>query len=878
MENIANATCEYGLSPYIGRDVNALNPCFISWVCTIFAAHFIFIGLFQYYELRQKTKGPQNFKYTSFWTFKDVSPLHLLHLINVLFQCILLLLQLSWVKNEPNWTKYNIGLNLFYVAIIYFYSSWLSYFKSSCAMGHGIFYFMIYIFIVAFQISQRYFFNDDEKLNVVKNGDAAMLVDILLLINSFAILIYDSAFFQYSPQLSEYFTENNIYPPVNALANITFTWMNKLIVDTYNSNKIEDPSNMPLPPFDLDIAEATDLVKANWEYEIWSERNSLLIAMLKTFGKTIAVAIGYEVIKDLLSVIQPQFFRLFIESFNIDDRTLPILNGFFVAIGLFLLNISSTILSNQFFINIFEAGLKIRGTLMSLIYQKSLRLSLEAREVKSTGDVLNLMSVDVIRIQRFFENAQLLIGAPIQLVGILISLYILLGKATAGGLVAMFIMIPINSYLSKLYKRLFKTQMKYKDKRIKTVTEILNSMKSIKLYAWEKPMLDRLNHVRNDLELENFKTIGIVSNVMFFCWNVIPLLVTCSTFVLFTYVTDKVLSPQVVFPALTLFTMLNDCLFTVPQMINNIIEISVSLKRLKDYLLAEELDTSFIDRLKPSEVDPTIEISNATFLWKSPKSIKSTLNNDEEAEVSSPGVALKNIENFTAKNHELTCIVGRVGSGKSTFLQAILGQLPCVSNDSTPSIPPKLVIRAGTVAYCPQQPWIMNASLKDNILFGYRFDEAVYQRTLKACQLLPDLEILPDGDGTLVGEKGISLSGGQKARLSLARAVYARADLYLLDDVLSAVDSHVCKNIIEQVLDREHGLLRNKTVILTTNAINVLANSDMIYLLREGKIVESDTYEDVMSKEQDSSLRNIIQEFALKETKDKDVKEEASFY
>lgn len=872
MLQVPNATCEFGLRPYISPEVNALNPCFISWVCVIFVAHFIAIGGFQYVSLRNKETGPATFETKRFWTFRNMSIFHVIHMINVLFQCVLLLIQLSWVKDEPTWTKWSISLNLFYVAIVYLNSTWLAYYKSSCAQGHGLFYFIIYSFVVAFEIGQRYFHAGTERYNVIKNGASAMIVDILLWFNSMSIFCYDTFLFKCSPQLTNYFAVNNIYPPVNVLAGISFTWMNKLIMDTYHANKIEDPSNMPLPPFDLDIAEATTAVEANWEYELWTDRKSLLLALLKTFGPTIAIAMSYEVSRSLLSVIQPQLFRKFIEVFNPDSRDLPILNGFFVAIGLFLLSILSTIISNQFFINIFEAGLKIRGSLMSLVYQKSLRLSAEAREDKANGDVLNLMSVDVIRIQRFFENAQILVGSPIQLIGVLISLYVLLGNATIGGLVSIVIMVPINSYMTRLYKKLFKTQMQYKDKRIKTVTEILNSMKSIKLYAWEKPMLDRLNHVRNDLELHNMKKIAIVSNFMFFCWNIVPLLVTCSTFVLFSYLTDQVLSPQIIFPSLTLFSMLNDALFTVPTMISNIIEIGVSLKRLKGYLLAEELDTSFIEHARATASDPTVEISNAVFLWKSPKSAASSEDTDEEAEISSPGVALKSIENFSAKKAQLTCIVGRVGSGKSTFLQAILGQLPCVSSDSASGVKPKVVIRADNLAYCPQQPWIMNASLKDNILFGYKYDEAMYKKTIKACQLLPDLEILPDGDQTLVGEKGISLSGGQKARLSLARAVYSRADLYLLDDVLSAVDSHVCKSIIDDVLDRQKGLLKNKTVILTTNAVNVLVHSDMIYLLKNGKIVESNSYEEVMSKDRNngekSSLREIIEEFASNESEE----------
>lgn len=371
----------------------------------------------------------------------------------------------------------------------------------------------------------------------------------------------------------------------------------------------------------------------------------------------------------------------------------------------------------------------------------------------------------------------------------------------------MAIMMPINALLSKKAKKLSKTQMKYKDMRIKTITELLNAIKSITLYAWEEPMMKKLNHVRNDMELKNFRKIGIVSNLIYFAWNCVPLMVTCSTFGLFSLFNDTPLSPSIVFPSLSLFNILNSAIYSVPSMINSIIETSVSMERLKSFLLSDEVDDSFIERTNSPSSDsalPVLEMNNITFLWKSKEALASSQleNNsrtDEESIMGSSQIALKNIEHFEAKRGDLICVVGRVGAGKSTFLKAILGQLPCMSG-SKESLAPKLIIRASSLAYCSQESWIMNASVRENILFGHKFDKAYYDLTIKACQLLPDLKILPDGDETLVGEKGISLSGGQKARLSLARAVYSRADIYLLDDILSAVDAEVSKNIIEHVL------------------------------------------------------------------------------
>ncbi|KAK7681180.1 hypothetical protein QCA50_015795 [Cerrena zonata] len=219
-----------------------------------------------------------------------------------------------------------------------------------------------------------------------------------------------------------------------------------------------------------------------------------------------------------------------------------------------------------------------------------------------------------------------------------------------------------------------------------------------------------------------------------------------------------------------------------------------------------------------------VSIKNGTFLWSKPK--------DEE----NFKVALSNI-NLKVKKGELDCIVGRVGSDGEVKVN-------------------------GKVAYVPQVPWIMNATVKDNVLFGHKFDAQFYDRVLKACALNIDLKILPKGDKTEVGEKGISLSGGQKARLSLARAVYARADVYLLDDPLSAVDEHVGKHLISHVLG-QNGLLKSKCKILATNSIGVLSIADNLHMVKDGKLVEQGTYDDIMKQEK-SQLRQLIKDFGKK--------------
>lgn len=286
---------------------------------------------------------------------------------------------------------------------------------------------------------------------------------------------------------------------------------------------------------------------------------------------------------------------------------------------------------------------------------------------------------------------------------------------------------------------------------------------------------------------------------------------------------DRPLSTDLVFPALTLFNLLTFPLTMLPLIITSIIEASVAVGRLTEYLNAEELQTNAVMRRGPAEKtgEEAIRISQAAFTW----------NRYENRQT------LDNID-FTARKGELACIVGRVGSGKSSLLEAMLGNLYKVKGE---------VMIRGAVAYVAQSPWVMNASVKENVLFGHRWDPSFYDKTIKACALLEDFSSLPDGDKTEVGERGISLSGGQKARLTLARAVYARADVYLLDDILSAVDGHVGRHIIDNVLG-SGGLLSTKTRVLATNSIPVLTESHHITLVQDGLITETGTYAELLKK------------------------------
>lgn len=467
--------------------------------------------------------------------------------------------------------------------------------------------------------------------------------------------------------------------------------------------------------------------------------------------------------------------------------------------------------------------MRIKGGLASTIYRKSLRLSNEGRSTKTVGDIVNHMAVDAQRLQDLTQFLQQAWSAPFQIIICMVSLYNLVGWSMMAGIVVMIIMMPAQGWVARIMKNLQKDQMKNKDARSRLINEIVSNMKSIKLYAWGAAFMNKLNYVRNEQELKNLRKIGATQAFANFTWSTAPFFVSCSTFTVFVLTSDKPLTTDIIFPSLALFNLLTFPLAILPMLITSIVEASVAIGRLTDFFNAEELQSEAIT-IKPAPQrmgEETVTIRDGTFSW----------NRHEAKEV------LKDIS-YTAYKGELSCVVGRVGAGKSSFLQSILGDLWKVKGSAE--------VR-GTVAYASQQTWILNATVKENIIFGYRYDSEFYEKTIKACALLDDFAQLPDGDETVVGERGISLSGGQKARVSLARAVYARADIYLLDDVLSAVDSHVGRHIIDNVLG-PRGLLSTKTRILATNSIPVLRQATYITMLKDGTVAEQGTYAQLIAK------------------------------
>ncbi|XP_071568158.1 multidrug resistance-associated protein 1 isoform X5 [Temnothorax nylanderi] len=544
---------------------------------------------------------------------------------------------------------------------------------------------------------------------------------------------------------------------------------------------------------------------------------SILPPICKAFGATFMFGAFLKLIQDVMTFISPQILKLLIDFTEGEE---PMWKGYFYSALLLLTAILQTLVLSQYFHRMFLVGLRIRTALIAAIYRKALRLSNAARKETTLGEIVNLMSVDAQRFMDVTAYINMIWSAPLQIALALYFLWNILGPAVFAGLAVMIILIPVNGLIANKVKTLQIRQMKCKDERVKLMNEVLNGIKVLKLYAWEPSFEQQILEIRVK-EIQVLKEAAYLNAGTSFIWSCAPFLVSLVSFTTYVLIDEKnVLNSTIAFVSLSLFNILRFPLSMLPMMIGNIVQAYVSVKRINKFMNMEELDPNNVQH-DPSEPHALV-IENGSFCWDS-------------EEIERP--ILRNI-NFHVEQGQLVAIVGTVGSGKSSLLSALLGEMDKLSGK---------VNTKGSIAYVSQQAWIQNATLQDNVLFGKALNKSVYNRVIEACALTPDFKMLPAGDQTEIGEKGINLSGGQKQRVALARAVYNDSENYFLDDPLSAVDSHVGKHIFEKVIG-PNGLLKKKTRVLVTHSITYLPEVDNIIVLKDGEITESGTYKQLLEK------------------------------
>ncbi|POR37584.1 ABC transporter [Tolypocladium paradoxum] len=591
---------------------------------------------------------------------------------------------------------------------------------------------------------------------------------------------------------------------------LTFSWMTPMMAFGYKHRVTED--DLPeLAKSDTTGASANAFGSA-WRAELDRRKEpSIWRALFHGFGRAYVQALLFKAGADIFSLLQPQLLRSLM-SF-VGSRQGNLSNGIAIASAMFLVSVAQSLCLHQCFQRLSYTGIKVKSALLSTVYAKSLKLSNGARAAKSTGDIVNLMALDTQRLQDAIQFSQHLWSAPLQMILCVASLYQLLGLSMLAGVAVMILMIPINRFLTRAIKTLQKQQMQNKDARSNLIAEVIKMMKSLKLLAWGSAFMDKIGHIRNDRELATLRKIGTLQALSGFTGAVAPFLIACAAFTTYVLTSSNPLTTEIVFPAFVLFHLLTSPLTVLPAAISSLTEAGLAANRLGAFVTADEAREDAVshrDAIMEAGAE-SVAIRDATFSWDRHET----------------GKAIEHV-NFVARTGELCCLVGRIGAGKSALIQAILGDLHRVNGTVTV---------CGSVAYVAQDTWLLNATVRDNITFGHEWDPEFYEATVTACALLDDFAQLPNGDQTEVGDRGILLSGGQKARLSLARAIYSRADIYLLDDPLAAVDQHVARHLVNNVLGRR-GLLNRRTRIVATNSQAALAEADSVVLVQSGRVAE----------------------------------------
>ncbi|KAH7008652.1 hypothetical protein EDB80DRAFT_441471 [Ilyonectria destructans] len=467
-------------------------------------------------------------------------------------------------------------------------------------------------------------------------------------------------------------------------------------------------------------------------------------------------------------------------------------------------------------------------------------------EQANLGTIINLMSVDSFKIAEVTAYLHFLCAAaPTQLVVAIVLLWQVMGLSAIPGLIIMVFLLPINYALARGFSMTSKKILAATDKRINVTNEVLQNIRIIKYFAWEE-RFGRIIDEKRRAELKALRSRFMVWALAVAIWNSVPVLITFFSFLVYTIVEEKPLYPSVAFTAISLFMLLRVPLDQFGDMFAHVQETKVSIDRVEEFLQEDETDK--YEQLGLDNVDDEgvrrLGFKNATFIWGS---------KDAVAEDGSRAFRLMDM-NVDFQLGKLNIIAGPTGSGKTSMLMGLLGEMTlmegnvyCPGGRSREDVRPDPETNlANTIAYVAQAAWLVNANIRDNILFSTPFDEQRYRGVIVACALERDLQILDNGDETLVGEKGITLSGGQKQRISLARAMYSNSAHLLLDDCLSAVDSHTAQWIFSNCI--KGPLMRNRTCILVTHNVQLcVPSSDYVVLMDNGRIAIQGTSEKVIA-------------------------------
>ncbi|KAH9943429.1 multidrug resistance-associated ABC transporter [Epithele typhae] len=674
---------------------------------------------------------------------------------------------------------------------------------------------------------------------------------------------------------------------------LSFTWVMPLLErGTYSTLNEED------------VWALSPTMQARPLYAKWSRSASgkLLTRLLKANALDLTLDFALTYTSVVFNYAGPFFLKRILDA--LDDKTHSPEKRALAFVYAFLAFISSLCKAETDLQHLWygrRACTRIRTELMSSIYDKALKrkdfsgivdkdaaankkakapgakADPKADEPKAGADVgkiVNLMAGDANRIAMTVSAMYFVYGAPFEIVIASIFLYQLLGWSAFAGFVVLLLSWPLNNFVANRAIRIQKGVSTARDKRMGVLNELISAVKFIKFFAWEDRWIQRVMEAR-EVEMQ-WMIKGRVNSVCFsLIWTCAPILVSVTAFLVYIAQGNE-LTIGTAFTAIALFQMIRAPLNVIPAWIVQILQSKVALDRIATYLDEDEVDEQ-VSTIKKGRVPPSAEtelglgIVNGSFKWNEVEDKKEDKGKGKAKEPSN-GASSVSDETATAVDEtesvlaaatdhrfelrdinirfpegKLTVVTGPTASGKTALLMALLGELTTLEGRIVMTKNSALVDENGfshTISYAGQTPWLRHQSIKDNIMFGYPFDEERYKAVVECCALTPDLEMLEDGDATEIGARGVSLSGGQKARVALARAVYARSKYVLLDDPLSAVDSHTARFLFEKLF--RGPLLANRTVILVTHHVElVLPGSYYLIRMLDGRIDTQGTIADL---------------------------------
>uniref|UniRef100_A0A673LSB3 Multidrug resistance-associated protein 4 n=1 Tax=Sinocyclocheilus rhinocerous TaxID=307959 RepID=A0A673LSB3_9TELE len=595
--------------------------------------------------------------------------------------------------------------------------------------------------------------------------------------------------------------KSNPSATANLFSQIFFCWLNPLF-RIGSKRRLEEDDMYKVLPEDGSKRLGEEL-QSYWDHEVEEATKELRTpkltkAIIRCYWRSYAVLGVFTLIEEVIKVIQPVFLGKLIQYFerNEPDNMAALYEAYGYAAGVSLSTLGLALLHHLYFYHVQRAGMKIRIAMCHMIYRKALCLSATAMGQTTTGQIVNLLSNDVSKFDEVTIFLHFLWVGPLQAAAVIGLLWQEIGASCLAGMAVLIFLMPLQTMFGKLFSK-FRAKPKYD-------SSIRNFSKNSHLFVSCRKEISKI------MSSSYLRGLNMAS---FFTANKIILFVTFTVYVL---VGNKI-SASRVFVAVSLYSAvrLTVTLF-FPAAIEKVSESAISIRRIKKFLLLDELVKSHVPLTQEDKKEASVEIQDLICYW--------------DKTLDAP--TLQNVS-FNVKPGQLLAVIGPVGAGKSSLLSTVLGELPAE----------KGVIKVkGELTYASQQPWVFPGTIRSNILFGKELQPQRYESVLRACALKRDMELLPDGDLTVIGDRGATLSGGQKARVNLARAVYQDADIYLLDDPLSAVDAEVGRHLFEQCIC---GILKEKPTILVTHQLQYLKAADQILVLKEGHMVARGTYSEL---------------------------------